>query len=215
MSFTTQTSEPVRSNRILRGVRYGEFFAVKRRGFDLEGEVWNTFGVGDCPPEQWNALDTDAMKKRMSVDAVILNGPRFWTMDSVEMTGLGQEVLEFGAIKVRKIATVRFPISRIMQGRPPYKETTIGRTTSFGFMAGKPVYELVAPDKTYVMQSYSHTLDPSLTEADLPRLGQRLHVPSGWQYRARVLDEDLELRVHGKATILQDDLQNTYHAATE
>jgi hypothetical protein len=210
MSMSTQTSLPrVRDN--VRGSRYGEFFAVKRHGFELEGTVWNTFGLSDCSPEQWAALDTEAMKKQMGVDAVILNGPRFWMMDSVEASDVGQEIKAFGELQVRKIATIRFPITRITQGRQPYRETSIGRTTAYTYLRGRPIFELVARGKTYVMQSYSHTVDSGLGEADLVDLASRLQLPGGWQYGSRVLDQDLILRAHGSATILQDDLQNTYH----
>ena len=38
----------------------------------------------------------------------------------------------------------------------------------------------------------------------------RLKLPPGWSYRSRILDQDLVASASGEATIIQDDLQNTY-----
>jgi hypothetical protein len=35
------------------------------------------------------------------------------------------------------------------------------------------------------MQAYSHIVDDSLTQDSLPALGDRLHLPEDWHYRAR------------------------------
>ena len=77
--------------------------------------------------------------------------------------------------------------------------------------AGRRVFELLAPDgSTYVMQSYSQIRDPGLTLGQLPALGARLELPQGWSYRSRRLKRDLTLTANGTATIIQDDLTNTY-----
>ena len=41
-------------------------------------------------------------------------------------------------------------------------------------------------------------------------LGSRLKLPSGWRYEVMKPDADLLLGAKGKATIVQDDLDNTY-----
>jgi hypothetical protein len=77
------------------------------------------------------------------------------------------------------------------------------------------VFELVAPGgDTYVMQSYAQIKDPKLTIGRLDSLGRRLKLPLGWRYRTRKLRHALVLTAKGKATILQDELQNTYQLAT-
>jgi hypothetical protein len=60
------------------------------------------------------------------------------------------------------------------------------------------------------MQSYAQIVDTSLSERDLPGLGARLTLPEGWQYRARTLASPLVVRTPGEATVVQDELQNTY-----
>jgi hypothetical protein len=76
------------------------------------------------------------------------------------------------------------------------------------------VFELVAPGgKRYVMQSYAQIKDRSLTLSQLPELGHRLKLPPGWRYRTRKLTRPLVLRAHRSATIVQDELQDTYQLA--
>ncbi len=43
-----------------RNMRFGEILIVKEGGV----EVYNTTGLNDCPPELWNALDLEQIKKR-------------------------------------------------------------------------------------------------------------------------------------------------------
>jgi hypothetical protein len=197
----------------VRGARYCEIFAVRRHGLQLESRVYNTFGLNDCSSADWSALDADALKKQLQVDGIVLNGPRYWMMDRIETNDLNGEVASLGGLQMRLVASMRVPLSRLAQGRSPYKETTIERTTAWIFVRGAPVFELTAPNgQTYVMQSYSQIVDTSLSQSDLPALAARLQLPTSWRYGSRILDEDLTLRALGKATIIQDDLQNTYQA---
>ena len=66
----------------------------------------------------------------------------------------------------------------------------------------------------YVMQAYAQIEDPSLTIGKLRSLGARLDLPPGWRYRSRVLHRPLALGANGAATIIQDELQNTYQLAS-
>jgi hypothetical protein len=61
------------------------------------------------------------------------------------------------------------------------------------------------------MQSFSQMKDPTLAIDDLSSLGERIEPPAGWTFRVRTLAEDLEvLSSDGVATVVQDELQNTY-----
>ena len=140
-----------------------------------------------------------------------LNGPRHWMLD-----GLGQKVAvvepvlrDFNGLTTRRIATVDLGADPAVR---PYVERHVNRGAVFFFDAGSPVHELVDPDGlAYVMQAYCVGVDPTLTEANLVTLGDRLALPEGWTFRTRVLDEELVVDTTATiATVLQDELENTY-----
>jgi hypothetical protein len=81
----------------------------------------------------------------------------------------------------------------------------------FEFWSGFESYQLISPDGVvYVMVSMSQIVDPNLTPADLAGLGSRLALPDGWTYQARRRITDLVLNADGEATMLQDELKNSY-----
>jgi hypothetical protein len=210
------TSPSARTVRLagLRGTRYGEIFLITSQEGQLTAAVYNTTGLNDCPPATWRSLDPRQLAKDFGVPAVYLNGPRFWTLDQIAARAAG-DILSFGGLPARRVAELPIPADLDPPGRPGvryYRDITIRRETEWTFAAGRPAYELLTPDgKTYLMQAYSHIVDDSLTADSLPGLGDRLHLPEGWHYRARTPDRDLTLAaVAGRAHILQDELQNTY-----
>jgi hypothetical protein len=197
----------------LHGARYCEVLLVTGRLNRIEATVYNTVGLNECPDELWHALDVEAIKQATRARAVILNGPRYFLMDKIAIADPGQDVSDFGGLQMRRLATVPLPLTALLGGlrREPYTERTVRRTTVYVYDQDREVYELVAPDGSYyVMQSYSLALDPTLTEADLPTLGTRLRLPTGWRYQVRQLEEELVLRVDGEARVIQDDLENSY-----
>ena len=197
----------------MHGARYGEVLLVTGRLNRIEATVYNTLGLNECPDELWQALDTEAIKKAYRARAVILNGPRYFLMDKIAIADPGTEVFDFGGLQMRRLATVPLKLTSVLGGlrRQPYTEQPVRRTTVYVYDQGREVYELVAPDgTTYVMQSYSLQVDPTLTEADLPALGARLQLPDGWRYLARRLGEEWALEVNGEARVVQDELENSY-----
>jgi hypothetical protein len=202
---------PVRLISDMRGVRYGEVLAAYLRDTGLEAEVYGTQMLNDCPQELWETLDATAIAAEMGAVMVKLNGPRHWMLD-----GVGQKVAvvdpvfrDFNGLTMRRIATVNLGANPSTQ---PYTERHVNRGAVFFFDAGKPVYELVNPDGlAYVMQAYCIGVDPTLTEASLASLGDRLELPAGWSYRTRFLDAELVVDTSATiATVLQDELENTY-----
>ncbi len=205
------TSSPARLIDDLRGVRYGEVLAVFVRDGSFEAEVYGTQMLNDCPDELWRTLDASTIAEEMGAAMVKLNGPRHWMID-----GLGQKVAvlepvlrDFNGLTTRRIATVDLGTN---PAAVPYTVRHVHRGAVFFFDAGKPVYELVDPNGVaYVMQAYCIGVDPTITEAALPALGGRLSLPAGWTYRERILDEELVVDTTATvATVLQDELENTY-----
>lgn len=195
----------------VRGARYGEVLLVTGRLHQLEATVYNTLGLNECPDELWRALDPEAIKQDYQARAVILNGPRYFLMDKIGIAASGDEIAAFGGLQMRRLATVPLSPADLRGDRDHYTEQAVRRTTVYVYNQGREIYELVTPDGTrYVMQSYSLTVDPSLTEASLSTLGARLQLPTGWRYEPRRLGEEWVLRVAGEARLVQDELENSY-----
>jgi hypothetical protein len=197
------------------GTRYCEVFLVKVQGADGTVEVYNTVGLNLCPASQWDALDTAKLKQEHNVFAVMLNGPRYWTTDGAKAgSSVGSTVVTFGGIDMKKVAELKFTLAELQQlqtGSQPYTSATVLRDNTWTYYTGREIYELVAPDgKVHIMQSYSHQVDNTLSSKDLPGLSARLKPPIGWSFRARKLTAKLEVKASGKATVIQDELKNTY-----
>ena len=207
-------AEPVIDGNTIEGVRnarYCEIIPIVREGFHLKATVYNTLGLNDCPAAVWNAISEDAMKQRFNALTVLLNGPRYFIMDSITASGATKagETIEAGGLKLTERATLDLGLLDLLHR--PYREQTINRDTLYTFKAGKPVFTLEAKDGgRYVMQAYSQIVDKSLGYDDLATLGAKLKLPSGWRYSSTVLDKDLVLGAAGTATVIQDELENTY-----
>jgi hypothetical protein len=208
---TEPATAPMTVRDGLRNVRYGEVLLLRADDGKFSAEVWNTLGMNDCPQEAWDQLDAAAIAEERGALLAILNGPRYWVLDYIT-SAIRQNAPEttFGSLGMFRAAEIDFGTELPVQG--PYTERSIARETVFGFAAGTEVHELTTPDGvTYVMQAYSQIIDPTLTITDLPALGDRLDLPAGWTFSVRTLPADLGvLSTDGVATVLQDELQNTY-----
>jgi len=81
----------------------------------------------------------------------------------------------------------------------------------YRFKAGLHVQMLEASDGSrYAMQAYSQILDKTLTYDQLDALGSRLKLPSGWRYATTTPDQDSCSAAQGRATVFQDEFDNTY-----
>jgi len=193
--------------------RYCEVLYGKRHFFNLEVKVFNTQGLNHCPQEQWKVLTKESVEKTYDASFVLLNGPRFWTMDEIRAAGnTVNDVKEsFGGIEMSLRATVTLGLMKQLIGSKQYSPNEINRTTSFIYRAGNPVYELTSPaGEVYLMQSYSQIVNPTLSMDNLATLDQQLKLPAGWKYKTRLLQQDLALVANGVAYVIQDNLMNSY-----
>lgn len=200
----------------VRGIRYCEVLIAVLQGGALEAQVWGTQGLNDCPEAAWASIDPMAIRDEFGAAAVVLNGPRHWVLDRFSGELPAGSPRLFAELEMQKLATLT--LAPGATSSRPFVERTVKRNAEFEFRTGAEVYELLAPNgSAYVMQSYAQTVDPSLSEGDLAGLGARLMLPAGWTYRARTLESPLVVSTPGEATVVQDDLQNTYsrHIAGE
>ncbi len=201
----------------LRGYRYCEIIPVFQSGLTLNIEVYATIGLNDCPDEKWLALNEDDLAEDYGAAQVSMNGPRFWLMNELSGSGdsVGGKTADFGGIEMTLRAILERQLSEGNVGETFYEDNEVQRTTTYTFYAGNMVYELTSPEgDVYRMQSYTHLVDPTLTIDDLETLGDRLELPEGWRYQARVLSEDSQLVADGLAFVINDDLLNSYQKVT-
>ncbi len=176
-----------------RDMRFCEILVAKKSGI----EVYNTTGVSDCSPELWNAMDLESLQKQFGALKIEKNGPHFWMMDS-QTVSFGAEA-SFGGINARWAAKLDPAlIEKQASGTEPYKVFTPKKTQTMIYAKGKPVYELIDPDgNVYVLQAH----EEQFPIASLDKLGEQLKLPTGWQYRSRILTDDLVMDLGPDKTI--------------
>lgn len=194
-----------------RGTRYGEVLAVFLDGDEFTAHVYGTQLLNDCPPELWKTLVPETIAQELGALIVKLNGPRYWVLDGLGSKSAPIEPVlrEFNGLLMRRIAVLELGRNPV---QVPYTIRKVDRRVIMFFDAGSPVYELVDPGGlVYVMQAYCTGVDLTLGEKDLAGLGGRLSLPEGWKFRTRTLNEELVVDTsHSLATVLQDELENTY-----
>ncbi|MEY2681134.1 MAG: hypothetical protein RL661_1365 [Pseudomonadota bacterium] len=195
----------------LRNTRYCEMLVVSGGPLSLTASVYNTLGLNDCPEDAWRALDAKALARQYDARKVILNGPRHFLMDQASLVNPGKTD-RFGKLEARLLAEVELsPLMLLKERGEPYEEKQVKRSTRYLFRQGWPIHQLITADgRRYVMQSYSQQVDAQLNMASLDHLGTRLKLPHGWSYQTLMPTQDLILETNGTATVLQDDLLNTY-----
>ena len=198
----------------LSGKRYGEVLLVTPGEAGPQASVYNSFPLNDCPAELWSALDPQAIAAEHGAATALLNGPRYWLMNSIGKAPQGPQIKKtFGGIEMLLQATVLLTA----MNPAPYTANQVNRHTVFTFDAGEEIYELRDPAlRRWVMQTWSQIVDPNLSRADLPHLGERLNLPDGWTYQSRVLTSPLRIDTTTHAAqVLQDDLTNSYSLLTD
>lgn len=165
----------------VRDVRYCEYLAIEPTAEGIIATAWNSFGLHDCPAQDWDAVDEDDLQRyadELGVAAVTKNGPRFWLMDELlSNRGSYEEIRFFDTLEMGLAA-------QVLLGTTPslgeYTERSVARDTLFTFNEGSEIYQLSSPaGREYVMQSYSHIVDDTQTTDSLSELGSRLALPEG------------------------------------
>lgn len=195
----------------LRNNRYCEILYGSRKFYYLEVKVFSTEGINDCPDILWSGVRSDEILKNENASFVLLNGPRFWTMDQIKALSLKGPEVQFNNLGMRQRATLRIsPLNQMFQSHF-YSERVIDRITQFVYHAGSNIYELISPQgEIYVMQSYTQMVKKNLSEKDLLNLGKELKLPKGWHYRVVTIDSEFVLSSTGTAHVIQDNFYNTY-----
>jgi hypothetical protein len=195
------------------GRRYCELLLVHTHGGGIAADVFNTYGLNNCPAARWKAIDTPAVAKDNGALLALRNGPRFWAIDTIEKHQQGRPLVkDLGGLRMIEEAV----ITTTKLDTSPYTIHRIDRATTFTYNAGRTVYELRGADGSrWVMQSWSQQIDATLRRGQLARLGSRLKLPAGWSYHVVRLTRPLRVvTVKTAAEVLQDDLGDTYSRLT-
>ncbi len=65
----------------VRDARYCELLAIELTAEGIIATAWNSFGLNDCPAQDWDAINEDDLRRyadELGVRLVTKNGPRFW-----------------------------------------------------------------------------------------------------------------------------------------
>lgn len=90
-NFTEMSTEQARQRTTdVSGKRYGEVLLVEIGASGPQASVYNTFGLNDCPAQLWSALDAQAIASENGAAAALLNGPRYWLMNTIEKAPQGR-----------------------------------------------------------------------------------------------------------------------------
>jgi hypothetical protein len=201
----------------MRGYRFCEVGLIT--GTSQENaiaNIWNSTGASDPTPEEFDALDADAIARENGSLRAWLNPLRRWTFDRLDVWEAGDDKT-FGGITGTWTGAVDAAtmMQAMVQGH--YSPGYVYRNSAFTFNAGSKVYLLDAPDgEVFVMQSCTRRWDPARGEDNLAHLAGRLDLPDGWGFRAEMLDQDLAVAsaAHDNlAHVLQDNLHNLYQGS--
>jgi hypothetical protein len=193
----------------LFGRRYCELFLVNAHSNPITSEVWNSYPLNEYLEASWRALDPADVAAQRGSPLAVRNGLRYWAVDSITKHSAGPlETANLGGIEMHRDAVLRVGTL----STTAYVDHAVERNTVFRYDTGRKIYELESANgSTYVMQSWSQQMDPTLGQADLARLGSRPHLPVGWTFRTRVFSSPLRIvTTNTPAIVLQDDLGNTY-----
>ncbi len=197
----------------MRGYRFCEVGLITGPGQDnAVANIWNTTGACDPTPEQFDALDADAIARENGAMRAWLNPVRRWMSDSLDVREAGDD-RTFGGITGTWMGVVDAATLTQATVQGSYFPGYVYGNNTYTFKRGSEVYLLHAPDgEVFVMQSFTQHWDPDLSEDNLAHLSSRLDLPGGWGFRAEMLNQELEISSNpdNLAHVLQDNLHNVY-----
>jgi hypothetical protein len=197
----------------MRGCRFCELGLITgTRQDNAVANIWNTTGVCDPTPEQFDALDVETIAREHGAWQAWLSPMRSWMIDRLDIREVGDD-RTFGSITGTWMRVVDAATMVQNTAHSSYKPGYVHRDNTVTFSKGTEVLLLDAPDgEVFILESLTRHPDPDLSEDTLVHLGSRLDLPGGWGFRVVVLDEDLEVASNPDklAHVMRDDLHNLY-----
>jgi hypothetical protein len=159
------------------------------------------------PQAMVESLDLEKMAKEYGVAKVMLNGPKIWMPDWVEVA-VGNE-RDFNGMTAGWVAQLNLPESGTIEGAP-YEPMQIARTSKWGWTKSTKVALLDdAEGNTWILKGFQLGLDPQQTWDEYLAKGAANYkqLPQGWKFRVATLEKDvIEIPDNNLATIMTDEL---------
>jgi hypothetical protein len=153
------------------------------------------------------SLDLEKIAKEYGVAKVMLNGPKIWMPDWVEVA-VGKE-RDFNGMAASWVAQLNLPKSGKIDGAP-YEPMQIARTSKWAWTKGTKVALLDDPKgNTWILKGFQLGLKPQQTWEEFLAKGQSNYkkLPPGWKLRITTLEKDvIEIPDNNLATIMTDEL---------
>lgn len=203
--------------------RFVEIFPACRdeRSGDRLAACYNTIFTSEgIPPTKDTApqslvegLDFEEIKKEYGVAGALLNGPKLWLLDWVEVD-VGFE-RHFDSLRAVRCATLSMNnTAGGVAETTPYRPMAIARKSGLGWNKGTTVLLLDDSDgNTWVMKGFQLGLNPQHDYQDfMATAASRFKkLPPGWKVRLKTLESDLIERPEGGiATIMANEFFNVY-----
>jgi len=213
-------SMPGSSEESMRGRPYCEIQPIiVNQDQSITQVVFSTWGFNYCPPEQFatitvqNVIDAYYAAYGVNASKASLVPLRYWTIDDASAILFDpRPLLTVNGIESGYLATLTFPAGE-SQCEEPYCPNTVNRNTTYTFLKNKLVYELINPTgEVFMMQSYTTQYDSELNLKNFssPNFEEELTLPSGWNYRARLLKDNFYLVANGTTQLIRDIFGSSY-----
>ncbi|WP_406656517.1 hypothetical protein V7O62_11750 [Methanolobus sp. ZRKC2] len=152
---------------------------------DNGSDIYSTSPLNECSEEWWDDLDLEILADEFGAESVTKNGPQSWSMDEVIV--MGSEPISVAGVDM--VFGANLPPGTLET--PQYEVFNPSKYQYLVWDAGKPVYELVDPEgNVYILQGYK------VPKESLETLGDDFEeLPDGWEYRTRVLEEELVMNL--------------------
>jgi hypothetical protein len=153
------------------------------------------------------SLDLEKIAKEYGVAKVMLNGPKIWMPDWVELE-MGKERI-FGGMTAGWVAQLNLPEAGTIDGAP-YEHMQIARTSKWAWTKGSKVALLDDSDgNTWILKGFQLGLNPQQTWEEYLAKGAANYkkLPPEWKFRVKTLEKDvIEIPDNNLATIMTDEL---------
>lgn len=182
-----------------REYQYGELvFNYGEKGND----IYSTSPLAQVDLDWWNNLNLEVLAKEFGALSVYKNGPQWWSMDQVGV--MASKPVQVAGVDM--VFGAHLPPGTL--GIPKYTVFSPAKSQNLVWKAGLPLYQLVDADgHVYVLQGHKTPLD------ELATLGEKFKaLPDGWEYRVKILDKDLVMKLtpHAPIPSVQDEFNQIY-----